>query len=152
MRAKRLARDGAYRKAVSSLTSSVADLTPAQQKDWATKLLPRSERPDAAIAIQQVANESDPCQRSFRKCLLGVRFAALSAAGSSGVRPEHLRDALTARSHYATVRLFKVLSALIAQGTQGTLPDTCRWILDSRLVFLRKKKDNAPRPVRVGEL
>ena len=41
-RARRLAHAGAYSKAVSSLTSSVATLTPQEEVSWAAELLPRS--------------------------------------------------------------------------------------------------------------
>ena len=49
-RARTLARAGAYRRAVVSLTSEVAVLTAEEQREWAAQLLPRSVRPDAAHA------------------------------------------------------------------------------------------------------
>ena len=59
---------------------------------------------------------------------------------------------MTARSRAATSRLFRVLALLQDKAHKGNLPENCRWILDSRLVFLKKKKGPAPRPVRVGEV
>ena len=34
----------------------------------------------------------------------------------------------------------------------GRLPDATRWILESRLVYLKKKASTTPRPVRIGEV
>ena len=44
-----MAKDGAYSKAVSAVTSELADLTAEQQAEWATELLPRSLRPEQAL-------------------------------------------------------------------------------------------------------
>ena len=57
LRAKRavaMARDGAYAKAIRSLTSSMADLRPEEQLEWAQRLLPRSSR--AAVALARSAH------------------------------------------------------------------------------------------------
>ena len=40
MRARQLVREGAYSKGVAALTTSVAELAPAEQQDWARRLLP----------------------------------------------------------------------------------------------------------------
>ena len=44
-RAKDLAQNGAYSKAVSNLTSEMARFTPTEEVYWSENLLPRSERP-----------------------------------------------------------------------------------------------------------
>ena len=41
-RARRLAREGAYRKGIAALSDSMAQLTPAQEWEWAAALLPSS--------------------------------------------------------------------------------------------------------------
>ena len=84
---------------------------------------------------------------SSRQSLRGVRFSALSAAGPSGARPEHLRDLLSARSRTATSRMHTATAVMISNGVRETPPDYCRWILDSRLVFLKKKRSETPRPI-----
>ena len=49
-RARQLVSEGAYSKAVTSLTSDPAELTEVDQERWAHNLLPRSSYPDAAIS------------------------------------------------------------------------------------------------------
>ena len=152
-RAKALARAGAYRRAVVSLTSEVALLSVDDQRSWAASLLPRSTRPLNVLATP--APESDDTARdSVSACsaLVGVRFGALSAAGPSGARPEHVRDAIRSKPRAVANQLARAISLLHATAMSGRLAVHSRWILDSKLVFLRKKAGPAPRPIRVGEL
>lgn len=161
-RAAALARSGAYRKAVASLTSECADLSLEEQSMWASRLLPSSNRPDEALAAPSapaVAENVDTEQANdttsrvgARRALEGVRFAALSAPGPSGARPEHLQDALSSRPRGPSNRLRTAIAELQTKTAAGDLPACARWILGSRLVFLKKKKGTAPRPIRVGEL
>ena len=44
------------------------------------------------------------------------------------------------------------LSKFVEVASRGGLPDNASFLLDSRLVFLRKKRGLKPRPIRVGEL
>ena len=155
-RALALTRAGAYRKAVASLTSSVAELSPEEQQEWATKLLPRSVRMDEGRLQHDGGVEEDaPVEAtSFggsRKILSGVHFAALSAPGPSGARTEHLQEALGARPRSISSRLARAIAELQTAAAAGTLPESSRWILGSRLVYLKKKKGSAPRSMRIGE-
>eukprot|EP00973_Karenia_brevis_P012160 1650100-Karenia_brevis.AAC.1 len=152
-RARTLTYAGAYRKAVMSMTSQMADLNDDQQRLWASKLLPCSDRPDQAHAGHgtETSDELED-SGSWTKSLTGVKFSALSAPGHSGARPEHLMDAITVKPRMAASQLGRALARLHATARNGGLPTSARWILDSRLVFLRKKSGDTPRPVRVGEL
>ena len=58
-RAKRLAADGAYRKATSSLISDMMDFDASEDVQWATKLLPRSGHPDDALVPEGVYTALD---------------------------------------------------------------------------------------------
>ena len=100
-RARKLARAGAYGKAVASLTSSVAALTRDEEVDWAQELLPSSTSaaacatPPSAGAPEHPADFSKAGYAELRKTALrGVRFGALAGAGPSGMRPEHWNHAL----------------------------------------------------------
>ena len=84
--------------------------------------------------------------------LIGVRFGAFSAAGPSGARPEHLRDAIGSRPRAVATQLGRAIALLHDTAMQGHLSDHSRWLLDSKLVYLRKKTGAAPRPIRAGEL
>ena len=107
-----------------------------------------------AHAQQDMQHSTDDVEdmRSWSKALEGVRFGALSAPGNSGARPEHLRDAITCKPRASAAQLGRAISSLSQKACAGLLDDTCRWILESRLVFFRKKSGTVPRPIRIGEL
>ena len=86
-RARALVGGGAYSKAASSRSTEMAELDAESQKAWGEKLLPRSSRPETALAGPSKLERSD----SQSSPLAGVKFKAMSAAGPSGMRPEHLK-------------------------------------------------------------
>ena len=56
-----MAREQAYRKAVTALTGSLADLGPEQEARWAEELLPRARGAGtAAAALEAAAAQLDP--------------------------------------------------------------------------------------------
>jgi len=151
-RAKKLAAEGAYWKAVLGLTSATAQLTEEEQEAWARKLLPSSTR--ATGTLTQAAGNSEAAANpvpatTAGRALDGVRFAALSAPGPSGTRPEHLKECLFGRARGAASQLRRAVAEFYEAPASGGLADSARWLLDSRLVFLKKKSGPAPRPVRV---
>ena len=189
-RARTLAREGVYRKAIGSLSDSVAQLSPAAEEKWAAELLPGSRDPAAALAAgatqagasgasqaeqppsgtgaPDAGGQQEPPEsgggvsrgqagagagRGLRShALRGVLFPALSAAGPSGMRPEHLKEALMVRNRATHKRLLRAVAKLGDLGGAGELPDEARWILDSRVVFLKKPGTDTPRPIRIGEV
>eukprot|EP00973_Karenia_brevis_P086824 12041250-Karenia_brevis.AAC.1 len=68
------------------------------------------------------------------------------------MRPEHINEMLGVRQRPLANGLLTAISNLRSLGAQGTLPHCARWILDSRLTFLRKKSGPKPRPIRIGEV
>ena len=56
------------------------------------------------------------------------------------------------RRHRAGRRFQRAVAAFHIAADDGRLHDECRWILDSQLVFLKKKRSKVPRPVRIGEV
>ena len=145
---------GAYSKATSSLHTETADLDAAAQQYWVARLLPKSVRPAQAVSSRADAPTLDlpEPESSSKTALRGVRFRALSGAGPSGARPEHLRELVAVRDRRVSNSLLGALDNFVAAASKGDLPDAARWVLSSRLVFLRKKTGRAPRPIRVGEL
>lgn len=145
IRARQLVRDGAYKKGVSALTTSVAHLQMQEQHRWAGKLLPCSNCPSDAVAAavpaaapESVAeSESEEILSaiallSLRKCTLGgVSFPALSGVGPSGMRWEHLNESLFAKHRSLTSRLLRALANLVPSARAGSLPESGRWILQS---------------------
>ena len=81
-----------------------------------------------------------------------MRFVALSAPGPSGGRPEHIQEALQAKSRTVTGKLLQSLGRFESKALAGALPSSMRWIARSRLVYLKKKDGDKPRPIRIGEV
>ena len=80
--------------------------------------------------------------------LCGVRFRAMSALGPNGGTYASWWPCATGVSP----QLLGAIGRLHEVAATGELCAAARWLLDSRLVFLRKKSGNAPRPIRVGEM
>ena len=169
---RQLAREQTYRKGVTALTGSLAALSPAEEEKWAAALFPQSGLATGGVVRQgDGTNVGEPASEEhsddqaagadvrghsaaslMQQALSGVRFPALSGAGPSGARPEHLKEALTAKRRAVTNRLLRAVAELGRLGRTGQLPVSARWILDSRVAFLRKPGTDTPRPIRVGEL
>ena len=150
-RCQKLARNGAYSKSVSAATSEMATCSADDERHWAEILLPSSSRPDASHSSPHPADDEAEDNAKFRHSLSGVRFAALSAPGPSGCRPEHVKEMLSMRQRSLVNNLLRVIGTLREKGQKGSLPPCARWILASRLVYLKKKVGPKPRPIRVGE-
>ena len=150
-RAKYLVLEGARSKAITSLTSELVSLSAEEETQFADLLLPRSSRPDTALSSPLPISEPDE-NHEIKYSLKGIHFKALSAPGPSGARPEHMRELLATRNKRVSQKLIQSIGRLVDVATKGELPDGARFLLDSRLVFLRKKRGKKPRPIRVGEL
>jgi hypothetical protein len=59
---------------------------------------------------------------------------------------------MAVKSAGVSSRLRRALAGVLSLASGGLLPESCRWILDSRLIFLQKQKGPKPRPIRVGEV
>ena len=163
-RAKQQAAEGAYRKAVGTLTTEMAHFSAADDRAWADKLLPKTTLPGGSLAAaapqtQQPAAPgpnldvaASPQHDTDEWPLKGVRYSALTAPGPTGTRPEHLKELLGVRQRTVANRLVRALSALHKALQNGTLGSSGRWLLRTRLVWLKKKTGTAPRPVKIGEV
>ena len=103
-------------------------------------------RPEGA----EVDDEQDVANTGY--ALQGVKFRAMSALGPSGARPEHLRKLVAVRDRRVASLLLAAVGRFVRTGVAGELCDAARWLLRSRLVFLRKKSGPKPRPIRIGDL
>ena len=161
-RARRLVKAGAFRKAVQGLSSVSFECSLADESKWASSLLPKAgrvlrppvSRTDAQAeagqgGVEDVVEVAE--EGTIPKPLEGVHFAAESAPGPSGRRPEHLRDLLACPRRRATRRLLALLSRLQSEAASGRLPQCMNWLLRTRVVYIGKKGSSKPRPLRVGE-
>ena len=65
--------------------------------------------------------------------LKGISFAAMSAAGPSGARHEHLRRLLRIKRKCVVNRLLRVLETFLERALGGDLPGGAHWMLHSQL-------------------
>ena len=80
-----------------------------------------------------------------------ISFVAMSSAGPSGARHEHLRIFLRIKRKCVVNRLLRVLEILMETFLGGDLLGGAHWILHSQFTFLHKPGSDTPRPVRVGD-
>ena len=76
----------------------------------------------------------------------------MSGVGFSETRFEHLRKLVAVRDRRISTALLTSIGRLMDAAISGDLCDAARWLLNSRLIFLRKKNGSVPRPIRVGEV
>jgi hypothetical protein len=150
-RCRRMVGEGAYRKAVKAVSGQPAQLTAADEARFAADLLQASVRSDALCAIAPTA--TPPASRPFRgdgedHPLKGVRYAALTAPGPSGTRPEHAKELLSCRSRRAGNRLCRAMLETQRKIREGDLIPSAAWL---KRIFLRKPNSDTPRPIRMGE-
>ena len=146
-KAKQHAANSALGKAVQALGEGPAVMPACTQRRWAERLLPRSARPVSALSpAPAVVPLSEPFETqavfgtdASEHPLKGVRVSAETAPGPSGLRPEHIQEALMAKSRPVTGKLLRAIGRLEKLGLSGSLPDRMRWMLRSRLVFLKKR-------------
>ena len=90
-RARRTAAVGACRKATTGLVSSMLSLDESEDLFWAKGLLPSSPGAQAYCDPQL---DPPPPDEDWDRPFAGVHCAALTAPGSTGIRPEHITDLL----------------------------------------------------------
>ena len=70
-----------------------------------------------------------------------VKLSPMSAPGPSGERHEHLDSVVSFAGAGQRRRLFRGLDILTILWATGGLPEECRFLLNTQLTFLKKKKD-----------
>ena len=90
---KRLAADGAYRKAVVSIASDLIHFTPDEDRHYATEMIPRTTRPDVAFSVPPIGPRVAPPPgivpgfdgaQGVQSPLKGVRFKKYTVPGPTG--------------------------------------------------------------------
>ena len=70
-----------------------------------------------------------------------VKLSPMSALGPTGERQEHLDAIVSFSGAGQRRRLFRELDVVTIKWATGDLPDECRFLLNTRLMFLKKEKD-----------
>ncbi len=69
----------------------------------------------------------------------GVKYAAMTALGPSGTRPEHANEALGIRQKAIARRLAHAMLKVQNLASEGRLPEEARWLTKTRLAFLENR-------------
>lgn len=151
-----LVQDGAYSKAVKHLLSDgVHDAHDAAVRAKLEALHPQREPPQASLHHEawpwDVNDDAeDKFLRAIRQTMLA--FPAGSAAGPSGLRPQHLQDVLMHQAGSAA-SVTSSLAQFVKMCLDGQLPPAAAsFLCSANLLPLRKPgKPGDVRPVAVGE-
>ena len=79
-------------------------------------------------------------------------FKPGSSGGLSGLRPQHLRDAISVRTCAAGSTLMTSLTGLVNCMLAGNIPSTVQPVVFGALVTAFNKKEGGVRPIAVGEV
>lgn len=159
-RARLATAQGAVSKAVKGLVGGVASADPAVRAEWTAEYIPRcadgrgptpsdAER-EAARACSWGRGDVAVSRREMRQAtrspegLPGIPWARLpphAAPGPSGERQEHLEDILRSCGVSHRRKLRRALDELTVRWAIGALPSTCRWLLNTQVLFLRKQRE-----------
>ena len=149
-RARRTAAAGAYRKATTGLVSSMLSFNEQEDVRWAQELLPTSNLGPSAHCDPHLAPPPAPPECTWDRPFSGLHYAALTAPGATGTRPEHTTDLLNVPRRIHANKIHAALSALFCRISAGTLPPAARWLTRTRLCWQRKK-NGKPRPIKMDE-
>ena len=69
-----------------------------------------------------------------------VKLSPMSAPGPTGERQEHLDAIVSFAGAGQKRRLFRGLDSLMVKWATGELPEECRFLLKTQLMFLKKEK------------
>ena len=159
--ARRQTAEGAYRKVAQTLTTSIAQLTPQQNREWAVWLHPRAADPATACSaqdgsLQPPPQEPDVNAEADEDPLRGVRFGTLKAPGPTGLRPQRIAEVLAVRRRRSARRLRRTLGLLLDAIASGSVVEEGRWLAYFCLVYSQKKRGelilDTPCPIKVGEV
>jgi hypothetical protein len=130
------------------------------REELTKSLVPRSIRGVAALSSSEEITSAQTTSwgqgdfrtakkemKDFRKehdgvaALPNVRLPPLCASGPSGERQEHLDDIVKFAGASHRKRLFRAIETLTIRWAIGDLPETCKWLLNTQVMFLRKDRE-----------
>ena len=159
-RARQQTAAGARSKAVKGLVGGVAPGSPAERQRWTATLIPRSEVEGGPCTQQSERDEARECAwgrgdvREARKEMKAAgkrpgshagipvgKIAPWSAPGPTADRQEHFDDMMRGSTPGQRRRLNRALDDLTVRWVINALPVTCRWMLNTQALFLRKDRE-----------
>ena len=159
-RARQRAAAGARSKAMKCLVGGIAQGSPAERARWTAEMIPRSETTAGPLTREEEHQAAQRCAwgegnlRQARKEMRaagkrpgtheGIPWAKLGPLlmpGPSGDRQEHLDDMMKGCSASQRRRLTRALDDFTVRWAIGALPSTCRWLLNTLALLLRKHRE-----------
>ena len=149
MRCKTKAQEGQYTRAVQALVScGLAEFTPASLAEMQQKHPPPA-RPQPPPPVTNIPSKSFTSSEVAEAAL---SFQKGSAAGPSGMRPEHLKSILKNTSSALANKALAALTRAVNVMAAGKVPQQVRPFLCGARLVAGAKKDNSLRPIAVGNL
>jgi len=147
--------EGAPGRALQLLTSDGAcDSADPAVLDRLRELHPQAEGPGLASPLQEERPNVTPSWAMDQLLAMEAvvrSFPPGSAAGPSGLRPQHLLDCLNSEDSAAKTGQLEALLTLVTTVSTGRLqPRVVPYLCAGRLIPL-KKKDRGVRPIAVGD-
>jgi len=147
--------DGAPGRALQQLTSDgVCDSADPAVLARLRELHPQADGPELAAPLQEDRPDVTPSWATDQLLAMEAvvrSFHPGSAAGPSGLRPQHLLDCLNSADSAAKTSLLEALLTLVTTVSAGRLhPLAAPYLCAARLIPL-KKKDGGVRPIAVGD-
>ena len=135
---------GAYRKATTGLVSSMLSFNEQEGVRWAQELLPTSNLGSSAHCGPHLAPPPALPESTWDRPFSGLHYAALTAPGPTGTRPEHITDLLNVPRRIHANKIHAALSALFCRISAGTLPPAARWLhTDTALLATQEERQTA---------
>lgn len=153
-RSIRLAKEGAYGKAANALTSTgIAAPSEHVSQDLLNKHPQQVPETDTIQYTATTPAAADWTKVTAEEVIKSVKkFPAASAAGGSGLRPNHLDELLKVPNTNEDVGLIGGITAVVNILAQGKGPATIApWIAGAPLTALNKPEGGGVRPIAVGE-
>lgn len=140
--ARKQVREGAYRKAITTVSSASERYTSEEDRNWTATLHPVSVDPVSALLSDNSMERTLPAgdeDEEEEHPLKGVRFNALKAPGPSGTRAEHFSEMLGSSRKRLANKLLRAIGKVLVLVESGGLCDEARWITRTRSFNIPKK-------------
>ena len=143
-RARRTAAVGAYRKATTGLVSSMLSFNEQEDMRWAQELLPTSNLGPSAHCDPHLAPPPALPESTWDRPFSGLHYAALTAPGPTGTRPEHITVLLNVSRRIHANKIHAALSALFCRISAGALPPAAKVAhTDTALLATQEERQTA---------
>ena len=149
IRCKRLLEEGQFSRAAEALSSLGIDQSSQEAYDSMIKKHPQCNKFDPPTEHLEADNLKF-LPADVKKAVNS--FKAGSAPGPTGLRAEHLKEALSASATHLSMKALNALTSLVNNLSVGKLPAEVSECFSGARLFAGRKKDGGFRPIAVGNI